>query len=139
MIPWQNMYCRLIKFHCLFMIKKLYLTKNACDKIKWVANQHKIWCKYINKMEDIHFYLLNIVNEYNRNTNIVYISDELGICIKCKVWQVSVSSGGNFNFGPLELYRKIYVFKIYFCTCLYIFLNQLWFQVTNWMGVVKLE
>ena len=51
--------------------------KNVCDTIQWETKQHNVWCKYINKIVYLKFYLLNIVDEYNTNMNNVELLDHL--------------------------------------------------------------
>ena len=54
--------------------KPVYFMTNDCDRIKWLAKQHKVWCKSINKIVQLRFYCLNKFDEYNKKMkNYVHI------------------------------------------------------------------
>ena len=61
----------------LYDTKPFYLISNSCESVKWFRKIRKVYHKELNKMVDLPFYRLNLIDNYNMNMNNIGRADQL--------------------------------------------------------------
>ena len=61
----------------LYDTKPVYILTNACDEIKWVKKERKVWDKNLNRYKKGYFHRLNVIDFYNKNMGNVDLADQL--------------------------------------------------------------
>lgn len=61
----------------LYDSKPLYFMSNTCESVKWKTMTSKVWHKDLQKMDEIPFFCLNIVDDYNNDMNDIDLVDQV--------------------------------------------------------------
>ena len=60
----------------LYDTKPFYFITNACDNIKWEKKKREVWHKGLQRIVNLPFYRLNIIDTYNYGMNNVDEADQ---------------------------------------------------------------
>ena len=66
--------------------KPVYLLSNACSDVQWVEKKRKVWHPSNDRMVNIPFYRLNVIDFYNYNMGSVDIADQLRTYYRIDHW-----------------------------------------------------
>ena len=61
----------------IYDTKPVYFLSSACDEIKWVKKERKVYDSKKKKVFDMPFYRLNVIDFYNHNMGNVDLADQL--------------------------------------------------------------
>ena len=78
--------CKGLVVVSLYDTKPVYLMSNQCTGVRWVEKVRKVWNVDTEKMEDMKYYRLEIIDHYNKRMGFVDLADQLRQHYRMDYW-----------------------------------------------------